>query len=192
PAGAGGRGWAEGGGMIRLRGLADARGAGGRVLAVIGGSAVNQDGRSRGLSAPNGAAQEQVLRAALRATGLSPHDIDYVEAHGTGTALGDPIEARALARASGPAPGAPRPLGVGSLKSNPGHTQAAAGVASIIKLVLALRHERIPATLHAHQPSPHVDWTGSGIAVQAEPMPWPAGERPRRAGVSAFGLSGTN
>jgi len=184
--------WAEGAGLIMLKRLADARRDGDRVLAVIRGSAVNQDGRSQGLSAPNGAAQEQVLRSALRVSGLSPHDIDYVEAHGTGTALGDPIEARALARVYGPGRDPGRPLGVGSLKSNLGHTQAAAGVGSIIKLVLALQHERIPATLNARVPSPHVDWARSGVAVQAEPMSWPAGERPRRAGVSAFGLSGTN
>ncbi|MBF6353222.1 HAD-IIIC family phosphatase [Nocardia higoensis] len=184
--------WAEGAGMIMLKRLTDARRDGDRVLAVIRGSAVNQDGRSQGLSAPNGAAQEQVLRSALRATGLSPHDIDYVEAHGTGTALGDPIEARALARVYGPGRDPDRPLGIGSLKSNLGHTQAAAGVAGIIKLVLALGHERIPATLNARVPSPQVDWEHSGIAVQAEPMPWPARSRPRRAAVSAFGLSGTN
>ncbi|WP_067855669.1 type I polyketide synthase [Nocardia shimofusensis] len=184
--------WAEGAGMIMLKRLADARRDGDRVLAVIRGSAVNQDGRSQGLSAPNGAAQEQVLRSALRVTGLSPHDIDYVEAHGTGTALGDPIEARALARVYGPGRDPERPLGIGSLKSNLGHTQAAAGVAGIIKLVLALQHERIPATLNARVPSPHVDWEHSGVAVQGEPMPWPAGSRPRRAAVSAFGLSGTN
>ncbi|WP_194833176.1 type I polyketide synthase [Nocardia sp. XZ_19_369] len=184
--------WAEGAGLLLLKRLGDARRDGDRVLAVIRGSAVNQDGRSQGLSAPNGAAQEQVLRSALRVSGLAPHEIDYVEAHGTGTALGDPIEARALARVFGPGRDPERPLGLGSLKSNVGHTQAAAGVGSIIKLVLALQHERIPATLNASVPSPQVDWANSGLAVQAEPMPWRRGDRPRRAGVSAFGLSGTN
>ncbi|APE34969.1 hypothetical protein BOX37_14570 [Nocardia mangyaensis] len=184
--------WAEGAGLVLLKRLSDARRDGDRVLAVVRGSAVNQDGRSQGLSAPNGAAQEQVLRSALRASGLAPHEIDYVEAHGTGTALGDPIEARALARVFGPGRDPARPLGVGSLKSHVGHTQAAAGVASVIKLVLALQHERIPATLNAAQPSPHVDWARSGVAVQAQAGPWQRGDRPRRAGVSAFGLSGTN
>ncbi|MFD0360146.1 HAD-IIIC family phosphatase [Nocardia sp. GCM10030253] len=184
--------WAEGAGLLLLKRLGDARRDGDRVLAVIRGSAVNQDGRSQGLSAPNGAAQEQVLRSALRVAGLTPHDIDYVEAHGTGTALGDPIEARALARVFGPGRDPARPLGIGSLKSNVGHTQAAAGVGSVIKLVLALQHERIPATLNASVPSPQVDWERSGVVVAAEPMPWRRGDRLRRAGVSAFGLSGTN
>ncbi|MFE9320840.1 HAD-IIIC family phosphatase [Nocardia sp. NPDC052278] len=184
--------WAEGAGLLLLKRLSDARRDGDRVLAVIRGSAVNQDGRSQGLSAPNGAAQEQVLRSALRVAGLAPHDIDYVEAHGTGTALGDLIEARALTRVFGPGRDPARPLGIGSLKSNVGHTQAAAGVGSVIKLVLALQHERIPATLNASVPAPLVDWERSGVAVAAEPMPWRRGDRPRRAGVSAFGLSGTN
>ncbi|MFF2082900.1 HAD-IIIC family phosphatase [Nocardia sp. NPDC058176] len=184
--------WAEGAGLVLLKRLGDARRDGDRVLAVVRGSAVNQDGRSQGLSAPNGAAQEQVLRSALRASGLAPHDIDYVEAHGTGTALGDPIEARALARVFGPGRDPARPLGIGSLKSHVGHTQAAAGVASVIKLVLALQHERIPATLNATEPSPHVDWARSGVAVHAQAGEWERGDRPRRAGVSAFGLSGTN
>ncbi|TQM26373.1 type I polyketide synthase [Nocardia bhagyanarayanae] len=184
--------WAEGAGLLLLKRLGDARRDGDKVLAVIRGSAVNQDGRSQGLSAPNGAAQEQVLRSALRVSGLAPHDIDYVEAHGTGTALGDPIEARALARVFGPGRDPRRPLGIGSLKSNVGHTQAAAGVGSIVKLVLALQHERIPATLGVSEPSPQIDWERSGLAVRSQPMPWPKGDRPRRAGVSAFGLSGTN
>ncbi|MEV6361315.1 HAD-IIIC family phosphatase [Nocardia asteroides] len=184
--------WAEGAGMVLLKRVADARRDGDRILAVLRGSAVNQDGRSQGLSAPNGAAQEQVLRSALRVSGLAPDDIDYVEAHGTGTALGDPIEARALARVYGPGRDPRRPLGVGSLKSNLGHTQAAAGVASVIKLVLALQHGRIPATVNVRTPSAHVDWAMSGLAVQTESRPWQRGDRPRRAGVSAFGLSGTN
>ncbi|WP_052172659.1 type I polyketide synthase [Nocardia sp. BMG111209] len=184
--------WAEGAGLVLLKRLRDARRDGDRVLAVIRGSAVNQDGRSQGLSAPNGAAQEQVLRSALRAARLEPHDIDYVEAHGTGTALGDPIEARALSRVFGPGRDADRPLGVGSLKSNVGHTQAAAGVGSILKLVLALEHQQLPATLGADRPTTQIDWASSGLAVQNRPAAWPRGARPRRAGVSAFGLSGTN
>ncbi|MGN9762976.1 SDR family NAD(P)-dependent oxidoreductase [Streptomyces sp. SD31] len=185
--------WAEGCGMVLLKRLADARRDGDRILAVVKGSAINQDGRSQGLSAPNGPAQERVLRAALAAAGLRPHDLDHVEAHGTGTRLGDPIEGRALAAVFGPDRPADRPLGVGSLKSNLGHTQAAAGIAGVIKTVLALRHERIPASLHAETPTEHIDWAHSGLRVLAEAQAWPRDpERVRRAGVSAFGISGTN
>ncbi|MEU9479487.1 SDR family NAD(P)-dependent oxidoreductase [Streptomyces sp. NPDC048191] len=185
--------WAEGCGVVLLKRLADARRDGDRVLAVVTGSAVNQDGRSQGLSAPNGPAQERVLRAALDAAGLAPHDVDHVEAHGTGTRLGDPIEGRALAAVFGPGRPADRPLGLGSLKSNIGHTQAAAGIAGVIKTVLALGHELIPPSLHAENPTEHIDWAGSGLAVHGSARAWPrGGDRVRRAGVSAFGISGTN
>ncbi|MEU6547769.1 SDR family NAD(P)-dependent oxidoreductase [Streptomyces sp. NPDC046859] len=185
--------WAEGCSVVLLKRLADARRDGDRVLAVVKGSAINQDGRSQGLSAPSGPAQERVVRAALDAAGLEPHDIDHVEAHGTGTPLGDPIEGRALAAVFGPDRPAGRPLGIGSLKSNIGHTQAAAGIAGVIKTVLALHHERIPASLHAATPTGHIDWAHGGLRVLDEARPWPreAG-RVRRAGVSAFGISGTN
>ncbi|MFG1665505.1 SDR family NAD(P)-dependent oxidoreductase [Streptomyces sp. Y7] len=185
--------WAEGCGMVLLKRLADARRDGDRVLAVVKGSAINQDGRSQGLSAPNGPAQERVLRAALDAAGLQPHDLDHIEAHGTGTPLGDPIEGRALAAVFGPGRPAERPLGVGSLKSNIGHTQAAAGIAGVIKTVLALQHQRIPASLHAATPTEHIDWAQGGLRVLAEARAWAREpERTRRAGVSAFGISGTN
>ncbi|MFI1165457.1 SDR family NAD(P)-dependent oxidoreductase [Streptomyces sp. NPDC020801] len=185
--------WAEGCGVVLLKRLADARRDGDRVLAVVKGSAINQDGRSQGLSAPNGPAQERVLRAALDAAGLCPGDLDHVEAHGTGTPLGDPIEGRALAAVFGPERPAGRPLGVGSLKSNIGHTQAAAGIGGVIKTVLALQHELIPASLHAETPTEHVDWAAGGLRLHHEAQPWPRDEdRVRRAGVSAFGISGTN
>ncbi|WP_345657574.1 SDR family NAD(P)-dependent oxidoreductase, partial [Streptomyces siamensis] len=185
--------WAEGCGLVLLKRLADARRDGDRVLAVVRGSAINQDGRSQGLSAPSGPAQERVLRAALDAAGLGPDDLDHVEAHGTGTRLGDPIEGRALAAVFGPGRTADRPLGVGSLKSNIGHTQAAAGIGGVLKTVLALGHEMIPASLHADRPTEHVDWSGGGLRVQSSAEPWPRrGDRVRRAGVSAFGISGTN
>ncbi|MFF8950930.1 SDR family NAD(P)-dependent oxidoreductase [Streptomyces sp. NPDC014940] len=185
--------WAEGCGLVLLKRLADARRDGDRILAVVKGSAISQDGRSQGLSAPNGPAQERVLRAALHAAGLGPHDLDYVEAHGTGTRLGDPIELRALANVFGPDRPAGRPLGIGSLKSNIGHTQAAAGIGGVIKTVLALGHEHIPASLHAERPTDHIDWSGTGLRVPAEGLAWPRDpDRVRRAGVSAFGISGTN
>ncbi|KUO05624.1 type I polyketide synthase [Streptomyces caeruleatus] len=185
--------WAEGCGVVLLKRLADARRDGDRILAVVKGSAINQDGRSQGLSAPNGPAQERVLRAALDEAGLQPHDLDHIEAHGTGTPLGDPIEGGALAAVFGPDRPAERPLGVGSLKSNIGHTQAAAGIASVIKTVLALDHARIPASLHAGAPTGHIDWAHSGLRLIDEPQSWPRHpERVRRAGVSAFGISGTN
>lgn len=184
--------WSEGCGLVVLKRLDAALRDGDPVLAVLRGSAVNQDGRSQGLSAPNGLAQEQVLRAALAAARLTPHDIDYVEAHGTGTTLGDPIEARALARVFGPDRPADRPLGVGSLKSNIGHAQAAAGIGGVLKVVLALRHELLPASLHAERPAARFDGDSGGLVLRSSPADWPAGDRPRRAGVSAFGISGTN
>ncbi|MET9890342.1 SDR family NAD(P)-dependent oxidoreductase [Streptomyces sp. NPDC006465] len=185
--------WAEGCGLVLLKRLADARRDGDRVLAVVKGSAINQDGRSQGLSAPNGPAQERVLRAALDDAGLRPDDLDYVEAHGTGTRLGDPIEGRALASVFGPGRPADRPLAVGSLKSNIGHSQAAAGIGGVIKTVLSLGHERLPASLHAENPTEHVDWADGGLRVHSGSEAWPRrGDRVRRAGVSAFGISGTN
>ncbi|MGV9701408.1 SDR family NAD(P)-dependent oxidoreductase [Streptomyces sp. NPDC003483] len=185
--------WAEGCGLVLLKRLADAQRDGDRVLAVVKGSAVNQDGRSQGLSAPNGLAQERVLRAALDDAGLRPEDLDHVEAHGTGTRLGDPVEGRALASVFGPGRPADRPLRVGSLKSNLGHTQAAAGIAGVIKTVLSLGHELLPASLHAETPTEHVDWATSGLRVHSRAEAWPRhGDRVRRAGVSAFGISGTN
>jgi acyl transferase domain-containing protein/NADPH:quinone reductase-like Zn-dependent oxidoreductase/acyl carrier protein len=192
-AAADGFGVAEGAGVLVITTLSCARSLGYPVIALIRGSAVGQDGASDGLSAPSGSAQQKVIRRALANAGLGAGDVAVVEAHGTGTRVGDPIEARALQATYGMAHSAASPLLVGSVKSNIGHSQQASGVAGMIKAIESIRHGVVPATLNLDSPTPQVDWSSGTIEVVGSTRAWPdRPDRPRRAGVSSYGISGTN
>ncbi|HVH41183.1 MAG TPA: type I polyketide synthase, partial [Labilithrix sp.] len=187
-----GFGRGEGGGVVVLKRLSDAVRDGDRVLALVRGSAVNQDGRSDGLTAPSGPAQQRVVRSALEFAKLTPGDVQYVEAHGTGTVLGDPIEVEALNEVFGAAHSNGAPLAIGSVKSNIGHLEGAAGISGLIKTILCIQHRQLPASLHFDTPNPHIPWEDIPLRVQTKLGPWPAPDKPLIAGVSSFGLSGTN
>lgn len=191
-ASADGYGRGEGCGVVVLKRLSDAQAGGDRIYAVVRGSAVNHDGRSNGLTAPNGLAQEAIIRSALASAALTPASVDYVEAHGTGTALGDPIEVLALSRVYGEQRGAAAPLYIGAVKSNLGHLEGAAGVAGLIKVALCLTHSKIARQLHFSQPNPRIPWERLPVRIPTEAVDWPRNGKPRIAGVSSFGLSGTN
>lgn len=182
----------EGCGVVVLKRLSDALAGNDRVLAVIRGSAVNQDGRSSGITVPNGSAQRAVIREALHKAGVVGSDIGYVEAHGTGTPLGDPIEVNALCDVLGPGREPGERFAIGSVKTNIGHLEPAAGVAGLIKAVLMLRNGQIPPLLHLTEVNPDIPVDELPITIPTTLAPWPHGQRPRLAGVSSFGASGTN
>ncbi|SDI17048.1 type I polyketide synthase [Nonomuraea jiangxiensis] len=190
-AGADGYGRGEGGGVVVLKRLSDARRDGDRVLAVIRGSGVHQDGRTNGIMAPNGEAQAHLMRRTYEAAGIDPATVSYVEAHGTGTPLGDLLEAGAMASVFGAGRPTGRPCLIGSVKPNIGHLEAGAGVAGVIKAVLALHHGEIPPNVGLRTPNPAIAWDTSGLRVVTEPTPWPRAGEPRRAGVSGYGYGGT-
>ncbi len=183
-----GFGQGEGCGIVALKRLSDATRDGDRILALVRGSAVNHDGHSRTVTTPSGPAQRAMLQQALDDAGVDPHALDYIEAHGTGTPLGDPIEVMAIARVLCQA--RQHPLYIGSVKTNVGHLDAAAGVAGLMKVVLSLQHGAIPPQLHYSEPNPRIPWDDWPIRVPTELIPWHSANK--MAGVSAFGMSGTN
>ena len=182
----------EGGGMLVLKRVADARRDGDEILAVIAGSAVNHDGRSNGMLAPNPDAQAEVLRKAYKDAGINPRDVDYVEAHGTGTILGDPIEADALGRVVGRGRPADKPALLGAVKSNVGHLESAAGAASLAKMTLALRNDKIPPSINYAGPNPYIDFEGVHLKVADTVTDWPRYSGHAITGVSGFGFGGAN
>ncbi|RZT24980.1 polyketide synthase 13 [Mycobacterium sp. BK558] len=182
----------EGGGMVVLKRLADARRDGDDILAVIAGGAVNHDGRSNGMLAPNPDAQEAVLRKAYKDAGIDPRAVDYVEAHGTGTILGDPIEADALGRVIGRGRAADKPALLGAVKSNVGHLESAAGAASLAKVALALRNDKIPPSINYTGPNPYIDFDKEHLKVADTVTDWPRYSGRAIAGVSGFGFGGAN
>ncbi|MGD1805493.1 type I polyketide synthase [Dapis sp. BLCC M126] len=187
-----GYGQGEGCGMVVLKRLSDAMADGDRVLAVIRGSAVNHDGPSSGLTVPNKMAQKELIQQALQNARIEASQVSYVEAHGTGTPLGDPIELESLAAVYGKNRPINQPLVVGSVKTNIGHLEAAAGASALIKVVLSLQNQEIPPHLHLKNPNPHIPWHQLPIVVPTAATPWKRGEQPRIAGISSFGISGTN
>ncbi|MFB2977494.1 type I polyketide synthase [Microseira sp. BLCC-F43] len=191
-ASADGYGQGEGCGMVVLKRLSDAIADGDSILAVIRGSAMNHDGPSSGLTVPNKMAQKEVIQQALQNARIEPHQVSYVEAHGTGTSLGDPIELESLAAVYGKNRPINQPLVVGSVKTNVGHLEAAAGVSALIKVVLSLQNQEIPPHLHLNKPNPHIPWHQLPLVIPTSAIPWNPGNQPRIAGVSAFGISGTN
>ncbi|PSR19697.1 beta-ketoacyl synthase [filamentous cyanobacterium CCP3] len=182
----------EGGGVVVLKRLSDAQKDGDHILAVVRGSAVNHNGRSSSLVAPNGPAQQSVIQKALEMSGVEPHQVDFVEVQGTGTAVGQSLEVGAITNILGAERNADTPLYVGSVKTNFGHLEGASGIASLIKTVLALQHQTIPAHLHFQQPNPHINWKEMAIKVPTQAIPWPKRDSARAAGVNCFGFSGTN
>ena len=182
----------EGGGMLVLKRVADARRDGDEILAVIAGSAVNHDGRSNGLLAPNPDAQEAVLRKAYKDAGIDPRTVDYVEAHGTGTILGDPIEADALGRVIGRGRAADKPALLGAVKSNVGHLESAAGAASMAKVVLSILHDKLPPSINYTGPNPYIDFDKEHLKVADTVTDWPRYSGHKIAGVSGFGFGGAN
>ena len=183
----------EGCGMVVLKRLSEAEADGDRIWGVIRGSAVNQNGASAGPTVPNGPAQERVIEAALSRGSIAPAEVDYLEAHGAGSGFGDPIEVQAAAAVYGKGREADCPLLIGSVKTNIGHLESAAGIASLIKTVLAMKRGVIPKNLHFQEPNPHLDWEQLPVQVVSAMTDWPSHDgRPPRAGVSAFGISGTN
>jgi len=179
----------EGCGVVVLKRLSEAMADGDNILAVIRGSMINQDGRTNGMTAPNGTAQQAVIRQALTLSRIEPEQVDYIEAHGTGTSIGDPVEIEALNAVFGKRT---EPLWVGSVKSNMGHLEGAAGIVGLMKAILVLQHSQIPPNLHFNQPNTYIDWESSPVQIPTQLTPWTENNTPRIAGVSSFGFSGTN